>query len=97
MKKAYFTLRELGNDDCPNIGTISVDYTVDNGLKPDQKQMNEKLIEAVESHFDATIQLVGIIQIDFESVFNSVPQDFTVELIGEDLKYKCQIEQTFLY
>ena len=28
MEKAYFTLRENGNEECPNMGTIGIEYWV---------------------------------------------------------------------
>ena len=92
--KAYFTLRENGNEECPNMGTIGIEYW--GKLEHNGMEFYNKIREVILTHFDIADELVTIVDdIEFDLVFNSYPMEFTVEVDGED--YACSIEQTFLY
>jgi|TARA_B100001094_G_scaffold148754_1_gene144059 hypothetical protein len=94
MEKAYFTLRENGNEECPNMGTIGIEYW--GKLEHNGMEFYNKIREVILTHFDMADELVTIVDdIEFHLVFNSYPMEFTVEVDGED--YACSIEQTFLY
>jgi hypothetical protein len=94
MEKAYFTLRERCNEECPNMGTIGIEYW--GKLEHNQMEFYNKIREVILTHFDIADELVTIVDdIEFHLVFNAYPMEFTVEVDGED--YACSIEQTFLY
>ena len=100
MKNAYFTLRENGNEECPNMGTIGIEYW--GKLEHNGMEFYNKIREVILTHFDIADELVTIVDdIEFHLIFNSNyipfchPMEFTVEVDGED--YACSIEQTFLY
>lgn len=84
------TLIEVGNSDCPNIGTI---HSSDgNGL-----ELWAKAIKAIGSHFDSNVSKIEIQDdLSFEDVKNSPPLDAVV-FLEDGTSYKIEIQQTFLY
>lgn len=87
------TLIELDNLDSPNIGTIHSDIG-------DEEELKEKMIEALETHFDAKVEKVEFDDsLEIKNVRNSPPIDATV-FLSTDLSeesYRIQIQQTFIY
>lgn len=93
MKQLAITLIELNNTEAPNIGTIMSETGSD-------KELRTKAIQAIESHFDATVISLTIQDgLDFESVRNSSPLDATVVIdnIGEEFEYQIELQQTWIY
>ncbi len=107
MKKAYFTILEVGNSEAPNAGTISVDLPSHNDLIIDFDQMteekakeidqamNDKIKLACERHFDATINISN--PISLFDVYNSYAKEMYVELAGENERRRIEVQQTWLY
>ena len=95
MEKVYFTLREVGNEECPNIGTIETlikganivnDITVNNRVK-----------EAIASHFDA--EVIDCSKVDLTESYNAYPVKFKVKLdvLEVEEEIEIEVEQTWLY
>jgi len=94
VQTAYFTIREKDNEECPNVGTIGIEYWDKSEHNP--ITLYNKIREALLTHFDVTDDCLTIFNgIEFHLIFNAYPMDFTVEVDGN--VYKCSIEQTFLY
>jgi hypothetical protein len=94
MQKAYFTLREKDNEECPNMGTIGVEHW--GKLEHNKAEFYNKIREVILTHFDIADEYLTIVdEIVFHLVYNGYPRDFKVEVF--DKVYECSIEQTFLY
>ncbi len=94
MKVAYFTLRDKNNEECPNIGTISVEHWGE--LEHNKNGFYDKIRGALMDYHDCTDEALVIINdIEFHLVFNAYPMDFKIEVDGQT--HECSIEQTFLY
>lgn len=90
MKGLSITLIESGNSDCPNIGTIHCETG-------DERVLKSKAIQALESHFDASVTKIDIQdKLDFSSVKNREPIDAVITL-DNDTTYVIEIQQTFIY
>ena len=86
----YITILEVGNEDCPNAGTI----TMDNAEK--------KFKEAIESHFDAELLSFSFVDegiTQLSDCINASPIDVLVRLdVGfEHQEFKVELSQTWLY
>jgi len=91
MNKLYITLIEKGNNECPNIGTIT-------GC--DNATITRNAFTALESHFDAEVTGIRIQDnLKFKDVKNSYPLDATVALNidGDASLHEIEIQQTWLY
>lgn len=84
------TLIEVGNSDCPNIGTI-------HSSTGDNVEFLTKAVEAIGSHFDCDVSKIEIQDdLSFEDVKNSPPLDAVV-FLEDGTSYNIEIQQTFLY
>jgi len=87
----WITIIEKGNNEAPNVGTIST-----NDLKGGFKK-------AIQSHFDADLVSYELIGDDIESLsdcINSCPIDVNVVLDvndGDKEEYKVELSQTWMY
>lgn len=86
----YITILESDNNECPNVGTISI------------KNIEAKFKQAVESHFDA--YLISFTFVDeqiteLNDCINAMPIDCIVKLDcdGIESEYKVELSQTWLY
>jgi pantothenate kinase len=86
----YITILEVGNEDCPNVGTIATGGA------------EHKFKEAIESHFDA--ELISFSFVDegithLTDCISASPIDVLVRLdVGfEQQEFKVELSQTWLY
>ena len=87
------TLIEVGNLECPNIGTI-ISQT------GNEEELYKKAIEALESHFDAEVKSLTIQdRLRLKDVRNRDPLDAKVEIVwdGEESVWGVEVQQTFVY
>ena len=92
MKKTNYTILEVGNSECPNIGTL-----IDVQGKDD---FNLKLKEAINAHFDAECSFD-------ENFFDSkvkgeyMPVEMSISIndsdIDTDWEANIEIHQTWIY
>ena len=95
MKKIYFTLREVGNDECPNMGTVSA--MIKGAIIVNDITSGLSVKEAIESHMDA--EVIDMSSVDLTQAYNACPVEFkvTINNNGEEQKIKIEAEQTWLY
>jgi hypothetical protein len=87
----YITILELGNEECANAGTITVE------------NVEAKFKEAIESHFDA--EMLRYKFVDTENVnslidcIDAVPIEVIVylDILGDETEYIVELSQTYLY
>lgn len=87
------TLIEVGNSECPNIGTIT-------SQTGSEEELYKKAIEALESHFDAEVKSLTLQDgLKLKDVRNSHPLDAKVEIVwdGEESVWGVEMQQTFVY
>ena len=92
METKYITILEVGNEDCPNAGTITAE------------DAESKFKEAIESHFDA--ELLSFSFVDAGEGINKLtdcisacPINVLVRLdVGfEEQEFNVELSQTWLY
>ena len=86
----YITILELENNECPNVGTITLE------------NIEGKFKKAIESHFDATLTSFSFVDEQVERLsdcVNASPIDVLVKLDvdGETYKYRVELSQTWIY
>lgn len=89
-KTKYITIMEVGNDECPNVGTITT------------ANLEKSFIKAIESHFDARLirfQFEDKTIQSLDECIDAYPIDVIVELDnwGEDVLFEVELSQTWLY
>ncbi len=82
----YFCLSESYNEE--HIGTVVASST---------KELIEKIIEALEAHFDCEVETIG--DIDLENVVPSygVPYNFNVYLKDDNIPLEASIIKSYVY
>lgn len=92
MQTKYITILEVGNEDCPNVGTITVADT------------ESKFKEAIESHFDA--ELLSFSFVDggeginkLSDCINACPINVLVKIDGVcgEEEFNVELSETWLY
>jgi hypothetical protein len=87
----YITILESENNECPNVGTITLPVDIENKFKG-----------AIESHFDATLISYSFVEEQIENLddcINGAPIDVLVKLDcdGMDSEYRVELSETWLY
>ena len=86
----YITILESENNECPNVGTITLPVDIENKFKG-----------AIESHFDATLISYSFVEEQIENLddcINGAPIDVLVKLDCDDgPEYRVELSETWLY
>ena len=87
----YITILESENNECPNVGTITLPVDIENKFKG-----------AIESHFDATLISYSFVEEQIENLDDCIygaPIDVLVKLDcgGMDSEYRVELSETWLY
>lgn len=86
----YITILESENNECPNVGTVTLE------------DVNNKFKKAIESHFDAELISFSFVDEQIETLgdcINASPIDVLVKLDvdGDISEYKVELSQTWVY
>ena len=88
MKNLAITLLEVGNYECPNIGTI---------IGNTEKELIQKATSAIESHFDGTVTSLQIENdLKFTELKNSPPANVYAKIDGE-YEVVVEAQETWIY
>ncbi len=102
----YITILESENNECPNVGTISLPVdakTILRGFREEMRlNIENKFKGAIESHFDATLISYSFVEEQIENLddcISGVPIDVLVKLDcdGMDSEYRVELSETWLY
>jgi len=90
IEMKYITILESENNECPNVGTVTLE------------KIDTKFKEAIESHFDAELISTSFVDEQIENLsdcINASPIDVLVRLDvdGDISEYKVELSQTWLY
>lgn len=98
MKKIYFTLREVDNSESPNIGIIETFVNTEKNYTLEDDNLQNKLQEAIESHFDASV-IDKLADLDVMQAYQACGVEFEIVIDnnGEEEKVKIEVEQNWLY
>ncbi len=82
----YFCLSGSYNEE--HIGTIIATNT---------KELNEKIVEALESYFDCEVEIID--DVDFDDVITSygVPYNFNVHLKDDNIPLEANIIKSYVF
>jgi hypothetical protein len=82
MEKTYFTI----SSDSEHIGTIAA---------VNEQELHEKVLTALEEHFDSQIEVTVCGEFDFNNIVNCDPSNFKAVVDGNMNVFN--IQQTWLY
>jgi len=98
----YITILESENNECPNVGTITLPPNYLKITHPLYVDIENKFKGAIESHFDATLISYSFVEEQVENLddcINGAPIDVLVKLDcgGMDSEYRVELSETWLY
>lgn len=89
-EETYITILEIENNECPNVGTITLE------------NIDGKFKKAIESHFNAALISFSFVDEQVKHLsdcINASPIDVLVKLDvdGENCEYRVELSQTWVY